>query len=427
MLVKWLRRAAAIARKRFRLIREQVIPGTLSPIERRQRLIEVGRSQPGLLISAEVVELPARGSGSRQSFVRPKILVLQLAHIGDFVLSLRAVRKLRDGFPGADLTLVCAPWNVNWAREARLFDHVVAFDFFPLLNRDWSGATPDLFQRFETLALDLFDIAVDLRHDVDTRPCLYRVKAKVRAGYIAPIEAGFPPLDLMLPHVELLPLSDGQEYSLHAELRLELLADAVVSAFAERGAHPVLQLVRESEMPVQRSFVILAVSAGDSIRRWPQAQFIDLGRQIVGCFGLEVVVVGGSQERTFVDVIVDGLPANKARGRVDIPLTALASLVNEADMLIGHGSGVTHLAAALGKPTICLLSGVSPLDVWRPIGPKLINLVGATPCSPCYLKREQDCPFNVTCLTSISPNRVLAEMEKLLPALRNPQHASPHC
>jgi len=412
MLAPWLRRAAAVTRKRLRRhLRLDV--ASLTAVEKRD--LELAKARRGRVeMPTTVVELPARASLNAQSFVRPRILVLQMAHIGDFILSLRALQKLSEGFPGSQITLVCATWNVDWARQTGFFDRIVAFDFFPRLNADWRGATSDVFARFAALPLGAFDIAVDLRHDADTRPCLYRVDASARAGFEAPLEKGFAPLDLMLPRVELLPRSDGREYSLHAELRLELLAEAVVAAFGERGPHPVTRLAKTAALAAGRPFAILAVGAGDPIRRWPQAQFVELGLRLIGTYNFDIVVVGGAAERDVVAGVVAGLPKERVSGWVDLPLAELTAKVARAALLVGLGSGVAHLAATLCVPTISLLSGVSPLDVWRPIGPRVVNLTGQTSCSPCVLKRIEDCPFGVTCLYSISPERVLAAAAELL-------------
>ena len=414
MVVKWLRRAAAVTRKRVRLALELASGRPPTALQKRRRLMETGRRKRAVPAPAPVIELSARNSGQREAFRQPSLLILQLAHIGDFVLSLRAAQTIRTGFPGSRVTLVCASWNIQWARETGLFDEVVAFDFFPRLNKDWAGPPQNAYERFESLALGAFDIAVDLRHDADTRPCLYRVRAKVRAGFAAAIETGYLPLDLMLPQVELLPLSDGREYSQHAELRLELLANAVVSAYAEAKTHPISLIAGKSAERAGRAFAILALSAGDPIRRWPQERFVELGRRLIETYDFDILVVGGSPEQPLVEEIVASLPQKRAASSIDGSLTDLAAKVAQASLFVGLGSGVTHLAATLGVPTVCVLSGVSPLDVWRPVGPRVVNLTGETPCSPCGLKREEECPFGVTCLTSIEPDRVLASVQDLL-------------
>ena len=420
----WARRAVAVIKKRaMRLIRWCGLwPETEA--DRRRRLVEEGRRNPALSISAHVEELSARSAG-HEAFHNPSILILQLAHIGDFVLSLRAAKKLREGFRQSPITLVCASWNVEWAKQTGFFDRVVPFDFFSRLNQHWNGATPDIFTRFEELSLGAFDIAIDLRHDADTRPCLYRAKARARVGYMAPIERGYPPLDLMLPPVERLPLSNGSEYSLHAELRLELLADAVLDAYANSaGSHPVALLADSAAERALRPYFILAVGAGDSIRRWPTQKFVELAQKLIDKFAWDVWVVGGAAERPIVEAILAELPATRAIACVDLPLTDLAARVAQASLLVGLGSGVTHLAATLGVSTVSILSGVSPLDVWRPVGTRVVNLVGKTPCAPCGLKHELECPFGVACLTAITPDHVLAAAERVMQrAPASPRHS----
>ena len=313
---------------------------------------------------------------------------------------------------------------MEWAKQTGFFDRVVPFDFFSRLNQHWNGATPDIFDRFEALPLGAFDIAIDLRHDADTRPCLYRAKARARVGYMAPTERGFPPLDLMLPPVEQLLLSNGSEYSLHAELRLELLADAVLDAYADSaGSHPVALLADADAGRALRPFFILAVGAGNSIRRWPSQKFVELAQKLIEKFAWDVWIVGGAAERPIVEAILAELPATQAFACVDLPLTDLAARVAQASLLVGLGSGVTHLAATLGVSTVSVLSGVSPLDVWRPVGPRVVNLVGKTPCAPCGLKHEKECPFGVACLTAITPDHVLAAAERVMRAPGSPRRS----
>jgi ADP-heptose:LPS heptosyltransferase len=406
--VKWLRRTVAFNKQRLLSLLRRISIRQLSAAEARRRLIEAGRRDPALRVPVSIKELTGLPCGSRPIGPRPRLVILQLAHIGDFIVSLRAVKTIRRGFPQADITFVCGSWSVDWAIGIGLFDRVVAFDFFTRLNANWTGPTNELFDRFESLGLGAFDVAVDLRHDADTRPCLYRIDAHVRAGFFAPPQPGRPPLDLMLPSVELIPFGDGREYSLHATLRLDLLASLVVSAFADDGPHPLAAMAGATSASKRPPFAILSVSAGDAIRRWPTDKFVDLGRRLIENYGVDLLIVGGGAESALVQEIVDALPTGRAFSRIDLSLIDLTVEVGRSSLLIGLGSGVTHLAASLGVPTITLLSGVSPVDVWRPVGPRVVNLVGATPCSPCNLKNESECPFDVVCLREIPPERVLA-------------------
>ena len=60
---------------------------------------------------------------------RPRILLLKLDHIGDLVLAMRAMLRIRKAWPDAHITLVCGPWNVALARQLGLFDRIIAYRF----------------------------------------------------------------------------------------------------------------------------------------------------------------------------------------------------------------------------------------------------------------------------------------------------------
>ena len=413
LFLKWVRRMVVYSRKQVAHAMRRYV-GAPIPEKDPRLFLEEARKRPGMTILPKVVELPTHSFGVRVRSATLEILILQLAHIGDFVLSLRAMKKLRRGFPAARITLVCASWNVDWARRTELFDEIVEFNFFPSLNVNWRGVEKSIFERFEQLQLGVYDIAIDLRHDPDTRPCLYRVRATTRAGYYALLE-GFPPLDLMLPSVELIALSNGQTFSLHAEMRLELLADVVVNALAEPAdSHPASLLLPHQARTHFRPYVVFAVGAGDPIRRWPTANYVELAQKLIAEYELDVLVVGGANEGKIVEEICEQAPA-RTFARIDLPLDDLAASLAQAVLVVGLGSGVSHLAAALGTPTLVLLSGVSPLDVWRSVGPRVINLNAPMPCSPCGLRHETECPFGVTCLRSITPNDALQRIRALMP------------
>jgi ADP-heptose:LPS heptosyltransferase len=397
----------------IRLLRRK--PLTKAAKQRRRLIAKARRNLTASIVLPRVVELPTLSSGCPRMSGKPTILILSLAHIGDFVLSLRALEKIRRGFPGSHITLVSATWNAEWARKIGFFECVLSFDFFPKMNRNWNGADPEIYDRFATLSLSAYDIAVDLRHDPDTRPCLYRVHAKVRAGFEAPVEVGRPHLDLILPNIERLPLSNGMEYSLHAELRLELLADAVVNAYASREGDPVslLSPAATTEKP-SRPFAVLSLGAGDPIRCWSSNRFGEIARRLIGEHRLDIVLVGGLAEKKAVETVASKLPADRITAVVDLPLIDLPALIAKSSVLVGLGSGVTHLSATLGVPTVAILSGVSPLSVWRPIGPHVVALTGEMPCSPCMFREEKQCPFGVACLNAITSDHVMAAVDRLL-------------
>ena len=127
-----------------------------------------------------------------------RILALQLGHLGDFVVGMPALRQLRAAFPDSHITVLVGRWNLAQAESCGLVDEVASFDFFPEVARNWDGRIAEDMDAFRGAVPGHFDLAMDLRVDLDTRHLLEHVDADIRAG-IAP--AGrFPFLDVSLPY-----------------------------------------------------------------------------------------------------------------------------------------------------------------------------------------------------------------------------------
>jgi ADP-heptose:LPS heptosyltransferase len=420
-VVEWLRtfrrRAAPPGSRRESLARLiyapilSVIPG--NPFRSYEKL----RS-----IEAELVTIQDVGVVSAVRAPIRRLIVLKLDHIGDLIVGMRAIRTLRDGFPDAHITLVCASWNRVFAERLGVFDRVLCFDFFTPLNRDWTATAKDLaalYDRFAELPLQSYDLAIDLRHDPDTRPCLYRVDARYRAGFYATAEAGLPYMDLMLPISEAMRTDDGRQHSLHADLRLQVMAAAAVASFAPEPPHPALALLQPDSAASRRaaaprSFAVFAVGAGDPIRVWPVERYAAVGNALIARHGLEIVIVGGPSDTREVTELAALLPAGHARTVVGQPLGALPALLADASLCVCNGSGVSHLAAALGVPTVCILGGTTRMEVWHPAGAHAMSVGGRTPCQPCGLRYARECPWGVACLDVVQPAHVIAACETVL-------------
>jgi len=90
----------------------------------------------------------------------------------------------------------------------------------------------------------------------------------------------------------------------------------------------------------------------------------------------------------------------------NMPIVKLAALVSRAGLFIGNDSGCSHLAAALGVPTLALFGPTDPLS-WAPRGEKAFWLQGKTDCAPCTPATQRTCQRQ-RCLEAIEVEAVLA-------------------
>ena len=82
--------------------------------------------------------------------------------------------------------------------------------------------------------------------------------------------------------------------------------------------------------------------------------------------GLPSLLLEGPADRAVMQDLLDHLSPRPILLR-DLPLRLLAGVLTLADLFVGHDSGVTHLAALLGVPTVALFGPTDPAR-WAPRG-----------------------------------------------------------
>lgn len=125
------------------------------------------------------------------------ILVLKLDHLGDLVMGLHALRQLRLNHPNAMIDLVVGSWNAKMAGELGVADRVIAFDAFPRNSSEEEVNVEATIGKFRDVVTGSYDLAIDLRVDLDTRVLLSAVRADLKAGIGR--RSQFPWMDIALP------------------------------------------------------------------------------------------------------------------------------------------------------------------------------------------------------------------------------------
>lgn len=184
---------------------------------------EGGAGGPGLKFAASRTRFETVGS-----VPAGRILVLKLDHLGDFIMGIPALERLRKSFPCAHITLVVGSWNEAMARDLALADRVIVFDVFPRNSAEEEVDVRGKAAIFAQTVTGRYDIAIDLRADADTRFLLRHVDAGVRAGMGSKVEN--PHLDIFLP-------IDGTRHEPEtAQIRELRHDDFALQPFCTRGA-----------------------------------------------------------------------------------------------------------------------------------------------------------------------------------------------
>jgi ADP-heptose:LPS heptosyltransferase len=340
-----------------------------------------------------------------------RILVLKADAIGDFVLSLDAMLELRGAFPEAHITLACGPWNAAMAKSLALFNDIHVVNFFE--SRADIPRQPFKVEMLNGLEQKHFDLAVDIRTDPDTREMLPHLHATYKCGFESSPEVNAQ-MTIWLPHA--MPPGTETNLAMHQTLLMRRLVHTVIGLF--RSTPDVARVLRERVVTPanfdlgfarDRLLVACSTSSGRIVKNWPLARYRRVISWLCDKMGAAVLLLGGpdqtaDSERLIAECATPYLAS--AAGRTTLPESM--DLLTKADLYLGNDTGLTHLAARLGTPAVCIYSGIDPAAMWAPIGVDVTLLKAPVPCSPCHITLMSDCHHGQACVLGVSEEDVKA-------------------
>jgi len=274
-----------------------------------------------------------------------RILFITSNRIGDAVLSTGLLGHLADAHPSARFTVACGPIAAPLLRAVPRLDRLI-----PLAKQPFARHWLSLWLACVGAR---WDLVVDLRNSAVGRlvpsrrlvlhrriPGVHKVEEIAAVLGVSPAPAP----------------------------RLWLDAEA-----QERADHLL-----------PRSTPILAIgpTANWTGKEWPAERFADLARRLTGPAGVlpgaRVAVFAAGPEVERARPVLDALgdTAIDLTGRTD-PLAA-AACIQRAALYVGNDSGLMHIAAAVGTPTVGLFGPGFP-EVYSPWGARAQAVVSAEP------------------------------------------------
>ena len=294
------------------------------------------------------------GQGQRQGPGR--ILIIRGGAIGDFVLTLPVFAALRAQLPSARVEVLGYRRIAALAVESGLADEARSIEARPLAGFFAEGGdlAPELQEYFSGFA-----IIVAFLYDPDgifAANVARCSKAQYIAGPHRPDDrAGVHAAEVFLKPLERLAIFDADPIP-----RLHLPgAPAVPSGQSTAPANP-------------QPTPLLAVHPGSGSERknWPEARWAEFLDDQMGTTRRRLLLVGGEAEGSRLERLAARLPAERVVRAFGLPLPTLAQQLSSCVALVGHDSGISHLAAAVGVPVLALW-GETAEKVWCPRGERV--------------------------------------------------------
>ncbi|RMG01505.1 MAG: lipopolysaccharide heptosyltransferase II [Nitrospirae bacterium] len=356
-----------------------------------------------------------------------KILIRSVNWIGDAVMTLPAIRAIREGHRGDFISLLGKEWVLP------LFEKDPNIDALITYSSSFKGIKGKFFGA-RVLKKESFRRAILLQNAIDAAILSFLAGIPERMGY-ARDGRGFLLTSGVRINSELL------KYH-HILYYLELLREL---GYGSTFRIPWIYLDHEEReeglrriTELRRPVILLNPGAAyGSAKRWPIENFTRLSEMVINDLGGSIVITGSKSEMEIGKSITSKIPGElKAENTIlDLSgrttLRELITVISAVDLVVTNDSGPMHITYAVGTPLVALFGSTDPaltgppdlidqgslkLPVELETGAPSIVLKKDIPCSPCF-KRE--CPEkNTECLRKISPDEVLQAIKELLPSKR---------
>lgn len=272
-----------------------------------------------------------------------KILVIRGGAIGDFILTLPALAALRRQFPLAHLEVLGYPHIVQLAVAGGVVDRAESIEARALAGFFARGGqlSPDLADYFSE-----FDIIISYLYDPDQIFQTNVARCSIAQFIVAPHRPD-EQARLHAARVFLQPLERLAIFEADAVPRLDFHVGATDAGLL--ALHP---------------------GSGSLHKNWPEQKWAVLLERLINETDFRLLLVGGEAEGERLQRLGAALPPARVRVAQSLPLVELARLLQSCAGFIGHDSGISHLAAALGLPGLVLWADTVE-EIWRPPSPRI--------------------------------------------------------
>jgi heptosyltransferase III len=283
----------------------------------------------------------------------PHVVVFRPGALGDTIVASDALAAIRGRFPKSTIELVGNASAASLLRASGLVDVATSFDSLDVAAL--FGRTPGVASRWRDL-----ELAVLWLNDAEAIADAFRAAGAARVVVARPHPA-------------------------HAVHVADHLVESVRSVgISPDTGGPALLTPRWPRMPrlLPEGTALLHPGSGSPSKNWPAERFAALATQLLGR-GCPVRLLLGPADTDAVHEVQALLRRPDVAVAEPSDVLALADLLASAELYVGSDSGVSHLSARLGVPTVAVF-GPTDSRVWAPRGAQasVIEDAGAWPSVP---------------------------------------------
>ena len=340
-----------------------------------------------------------------------KIVVRGTNWIGDSVMSIPALRALRQVFPDAEITLHTRSWAEDIFRDADFIDHLITYD------RPQSSFA-EVRSQARILRENEFDVAVIFPNSFASALTARLARIPKRIGFSKESRK------ILLTDAIDIPAWKSERHEAFYYLKLiEELESRVLGTSLASSIRPSISLtISDERKDAARKFLedrgvdlskpLVALGAGSTnsmAKRWPAERYAELADRLSET-GANIFLVGGPDDSDAGESIVAKANSGVLNLIGKTSLGDAAAVLGVCGLMISNDMGLAHLAPAVGTRTLVLFGPTNPVTTRPPSHLAEVVRVDVE-CSPCMLR---ECPIDHRCMARITVDQVFESAVKAL-------------
>jgi heptosyltransferase II len=311
-----------------------------------------------------------------RSSVHRILIIRQHNQLGDMLCAVPLFRALRSTYPDAHIALLARPLNSEVLRGSPYLDEIIVYD-----KKQFIRAPFGVFRFARDLRKKHFDLALvpsTVSMSVTSDAICFFSGAKRRIGPGSLL--GRKNLTGYLYNVRV-DLDWRRTALVHQTQRNLDLASILVLNPVPLELHIGLQPDElragkdqiESARGHRRLIVGFHPGAAKPANRWDALRFAEIANRCAEIYHAFIVISSGPDDAEQVQEMVLNMPNDHMV--VTSPVRAAASVIHHCDVFLTNDTGMMHVAAGVGTPTLSLFGPTDPLQ-WAPSGSRHRFILG---------------------------------------------------
>jgi len=340
-----------------------------------------------------------------------RILIRGTNWIGDSVMAIPAMRRLRCSFPDAHIVLHTRRWAEGIFRDADFLNEIIAYD-------GAGSKIRTVLDQSKILKEGKFDLAIIFPNSFESGFTTRLAGIPRRFGYRTDGRGFLLTNPIAIPAWKherhesnyYLNIVEAVENSILGEVTNKQNVSTRLDVSAGRRTE-AFELIKTFFADTTKPTIGFGAGSTNSMaKRWPAASFANLADMLATELKASIVLFGSAVEQDVAKELkgIANVELVDLTGKTD--LSQATALLSVLDLFVSNDMGLAHISGAVGTPTLTIF-GPTNATTTRPLGENVEIVRENVECSPCMLRV---CPIDHRCMTRIKPEMVFETARLML-------------